>query len=79
MPRSPAIVSIGSPGTSRIRKNASSVIPMNVGMTRLRRVSRKRNIANGPKAAVFKHKSAADPGRGVTPSVGAAAMAFGNS
>jgi hypothetical protein len=44
MPRSPAIVSIGSPGTSRIRKNASSVIPMNVGMTSVSRVRRKRSM-----------------------------------
>ncbi len=36
------------PGTSRIRKNASSVIPINVGMTRLMRVKKKRSIRNGP-------------------------------
>src|SRR4051794_15847419 len=41
------MVSIGSPGTSRIRKNASSVIPMKVGMTRLTRVRMKRSIAKG--------------------------------
>ena len=47
MPRSPAIVSIASPGTRRIRKNASSVIPMNVGMTSPRRVRTKRSMG-GP-------------------------------
>src|SRR5829696_10420018 len=41
------MVSIGSPGTSRIRKNAKSVIPMKVGMTRLTRVRMKRSIAEG--------------------------------
>src|SRR3954454_20963269 len=45
MPRSPAIVSIGSPGTRRIRKNATSVIPMKVGMSRLTRVRMKRSMA----------------------------------
>src|SRR5690242_13293977 len=45
MPRSPAIVSMGSPGTSRTRKKASSVIPMKVGMMRARRVRRKRNTS----------------------------------
>lgn len=44
MPRSPARVSIGSPGTLRIRKNASRVRPRNVGTTRLRRVKTKRSI-----------------------------------
>src|SRR5438477_3415230 len=44
MPRSPAIVSIGSPGTSRIRKNASSVIPRKVGITMPIRVSAKRTM-----------------------------------
>ena len=44
MPRSPAMVSIGSPGTRRIRKKASSVIPMKVGMTRLSRVKMKRSM-----------------------------------
>src|SRR6478735_3158714 len=38
MPRSPARVSMGSPGTRRMRKNASSVIPMKVGMISDRRV-----------------------------------------
>src|SRR4051812_33831656 len=45
MPRSPAMVSIGSPGTSRMRKNASSVIPMKVGMMRESRVRMKRSMA----------------------------------
>src|SRR5665647_919689 len=45
MPRSPARVSIGSPGTRRIRKKASSVMPMKVGMIRLKRVNRKRSMA----------------------------------
>src|SRR5215210_6428496 len=38
------MVSIGSPGTSRIRKNAKSVIPTKVGTTRLTRVRTKRSI-----------------------------------
>ena len=45
MPRSPARVSIGSPGTRRIRKKANRVIPKNVGMIRLKRVKIKRNMA----------------------------------
>src|SRR5438105_6443774 len=44
MPRSPANVSIGSPGTSRIRKNASSVILMKVGTISDRRVRMKRSM-----------------------------------
>src|SRR5450830_1542370 len=47
MPRSPASVSMGSPGTMRIRKNASSVIPKKVGMIRLSRVKIKRSIIAG--------------------------------
>src|SRR6516164_286837 len=43
-PRSPARVSIGSPGTRRIKMNASSVMPRNVGTTRLSRVKTKRII-----------------------------------
>src|ERR1700724_1762658 len=43
-PRSPAIVSIGSPGTMRIRKKASSVSPMKVGTARPIRASAKRNM-----------------------------------
>src|SRR5690242_462349 len=38
------MVSIGSPGTSRIRKNATSVMPMKVGMMRLTRVRMKRSM-----------------------------------
>src|SRR5215469_4635528 len=45
MPRSPAMASIGSPGTRRIRKKATSVIPMKVGITWLMRTSAKRTIA----------------------------------
>src|SRR5579864_397998 len=44
MPRSPAMVSIGSPGTMRIRKKASSVRPTNVGTTRPNRASAKRSM-----------------------------------
>src|SRR5215471_6182228 len=40
--RSPARVSIGSPGTRRIKMKASSVMPRNVGTTRLTRVRTKR-------------------------------------
>src|SRR4051812_28985133 len=57
MPRSPAIVSIGSPGTRRIRKNATRVIPRKVGITKAARVTRKRSIA----AALLE----ADPVEGV--------------
>src|SRR5688572_336098 len=45
MPRSPAMVSIGSPGTRRMRKNATSVIPMKVGTIRLTRVRMKRSMS----------------------------------
>src|SRR5437879_9919234 len=45
MPRSPAIVSIGSPGTSRMRKKASIVIPTKVGITMPIRVSAKRTMS----------------------------------
>src|SRR3954452_16311868 len=51
IPRSPAMVSIGSPGTSRIRKNAMSVIPRNVGTIRLTRVRKKRNIGTNGQAS----------------------------
>src|SRR5437016_9969636 len=44
MPRSPAIVSIGSPGMRRLSTNTSSVIPMKVGTTRLRRVKMNRSM-----------------------------------
>src|SRR5215470_16443563 len=44
IPRSPAIVSMGSPGMMRMRKNASRVSPMKVGITKLSRVSAKRYI-----------------------------------
>src|SRR6266496_1650773 len=44
MPRSPAIVSIGSPGMRRISTNTSNVIPMKVGTTRLRRVKMNRSM-----------------------------------
>src|ERR1700681_481415 len=44
MPRSPAIVSIGSPGMMRMRKNASNVSPMKVGIARPIRASAKRYI-----------------------------------
>src|SRR5215469_12716089 len=43
-PRSPARVSIGSPGTRRIKMKASSVMPRNVGTTRLTRARTKRII-----------------------------------
>src|SRR4029079_5834220 len=45
MPRSPAIVSMGSPGIRRISTNTSNVIPMKVGTTRLSRVKTIRNIS----------------------------------
>ena len=44
MPRSPAMVSIGSPGIRRINTNTSKVIPMNVGTTRLNLVSANRSM-----------------------------------
>src|SRR3984893_7712994 len=44
MARSPAIVSIGSPGMMRMRKNASKVSPMKVGIARPIRASAKRYI-----------------------------------
>src|SRR3954464_10634551 len=44
IPRSPAISSTGSPGTSRISAKVSRVTPMKVGMIRLNRVRKKRNM-----------------------------------
>src|SRR3954468_1284226 len=44
MPRSPAIVSIGSPGMRRMSTNTRRVIPMKVGITRLRRVRMNRSM-----------------------------------
>src|SRR6266702_4201949 len=45
MPRSPASVSIGSPGMRRTSRKVSSVIPMKVGMMRLTRVAKKRSMS----------------------------------
>ena len=42
--REPTNVSMGSPGTRRIRKNANSVMPKKVGMIRLKRVNKKRSM-----------------------------------
>src|ERR1700704_6428743 len=53
MPRSPAMVSIGSPGTRRMRKKASRVIPTKVGIAMPIRVSAKRTMSDrgaGPTA-----------------------------
>src|SRR4051812_30465350 len=46
IPRSPAISSTGSPGTSRISAKVSRVTPMKVGMIRLNRVRKKRNMVS---------------------------------
>src|SRR5262245_30116166 len=48
MPRSPASVSIGSPGTSRISTKARKVIPMKVGITRLNLVKTNLSIGDPP-------------------------------
>src|ERR1043165_8424397 len=49
MPRSPAMVSIGSPGMRRTSTNTSSVIPMKVGTTRLTRVRMNRSMSPSSK------------------------------
>src|SRR5688500_18467660 len=46
IPRSPAISSTGSPGTSRISAKVSRVTPTKVGMIRLNRVRKKRNMVS---------------------------------
>src|SRR5215469_9039838 len=56
-PRSPARVSIGSPGTRRIKMNASSVMPRNVGTTRLTRVRTKRIMGGEADSLAAKNPS----------------------
>ena len=48
MPRSPTIIMIGSPGTSRIRMKATKVTPRKVGTRTARRAPRKRSMS-GPR------------------------------
>src|SRR6185437_354611 len=60
IPRSPAIVSIGSPGIRRTKTNTSSVIPMKVGTTRLTRVSRNRNMERKRSGEAAPHKALLD-------------------
>src|SRR5262245_48594022 len=61
MPRSPAIVSIGSPGIRRISTNTSSVIPMKVGTTRLSRVKTNRSMPSAHRNGRKKGGGAARP------------------
>ena len=57
MPRSPAMVSMGSPGTRRMRKKASSVTPMNVGMSRETRVRMNLIMSGQPVIAIRSSKA----------------------